>query len=618
MKKSKLLGLLVVASFALIGVILLAPHKAWAATFTVDSTADDADSSAGDGNCDNGSGACTLRAAIEETNALSGADTANFNISGGGVHTFAPASGYPTITDQLFIDGTTQSGASCGTLVPTTLPATNTPHTLLIEIRGDSIVSGNSQIFYFQGAGSNNSHVQGLVINRAPDTTQAFYVENTDNFTGNCNYIGTDPTGTTAQPGSNPGAGFMLYNSNNSTVSNNLMSGWNVGFSFFSGGSVSIDHNLIGTNASGTGALPNYTGMVVSSNGDTGTIYQNIVSGNTNVGIGLGISMRVENSYIGVNIAGNPLGNGNDGIMIDQDVTNSVIGESSTHNVISANGGHGIHYVRRNQCSGTVIMTKVVGNYIGTNTSGSVASGYGNQRSGINIHENNESCGGSVYKHVIGGDAAGEPNVIAGNTDDGVRVYSVPWQQCDDGEGGFYRCSGTDVFSASVLQNKIYQNGGMSINLATDSDNDGEADQDLEKNAQNMFNIDYPAGYANNYLNAPTINSASHTGSSLTVNYSYQAQNVADSGVGLTTEDRVGYRLDFYANGGKDHIGSFIVNGSESNANHTFTTSLPITSSTPISATATILWRVIQHSDDTCNSERTGNGPPYEFTGGCN
>lgn len=603
--------------FAVTGVLLFAPQKAFAATFTVDSTADDADSSAGDGNCDNGSGDCTLRAAIEEANALSGADTVNFNIAGAGVHTFAPTAGYPTISDQLFIDGTSQSGASCGTLVPTTLPATNTPHTLLIEVRGDGIVSGNTQIFYFQGANANNSHVQGLVINRAPDSTQAFYVENTDNFVANCNYIGTNPTGTTAQPGVNPGAGLMFYNSSNSSASNNLLSGWNVGLSFFAGGSASLDHNLIGTNASGTGALPNYTGTVVSSNGNAGTVYQNIVSGNTNVGIALGYSMHVENSYIGVNIAGNPLGNGNDGVMLDQEATDSVIGATGTHNVISANGGHGIHYVRRNQCSNTVAVTKVIGNYIGTNTSGNVASGYGNHGSGINIHENNESCGGSVYKHVIGGDAAGEPNVIAGNTDDGIRVYSVPWDQCDDGDGGFFRCNGTDVFSASVLQNKIYQNGGMIINLASDSQNSGDADQDLGKNAQNMFNIDYPAGYANNYLNSPTINSASYIGNSLTVNYSYQAQAVADSGIPLGPDDRVGYRLDFYANGGKDHIGSFIVNGSESNANHTFTTSLPITSSTPISATATVLWRVIQHSDDSCSAERTGNGPPYEFTGGC-
>ncbi len=45
-----------------------------AANFTVDSTTDASDANAGDGMCDDGSGNCTLRAAIEEANALAGAD----------------------------------------------------------------------------------------------------------------------------------------------------------------------------------------------------------------------------------------------------------------------------------------------------------------------------------------------------------------------------------------------------------------------------------------------------------------------------------------------------------------------------------------------------------------
>src|SRR5262245_7637250 len=41
----------------------------------VTSTADEPDESPGDGRCRTASGACTLRAAIQETNALVGADT---------------------------------------------------------------------------------------------------------------------------------------------------------------------------------------------------------------------------------------------------------------------------------------------------------------------------------------------------------------------------------------------------------------------------------------------------------------------------------------------------------------------------------------------------------------
>lgn len=48
---------------------------AHAATFTVNSTADAVDAALGDGVCATAGGQCTLRAAIQEANALAGADT---------------------------------------------------------------------------------------------------------------------------------------------------------------------------------------------------------------------------------------------------------------------------------------------------------------------------------------------------------------------------------------------------------------------------------------------------------------------------------------------------------------------------------------------------------------
>ena len=60
----------VVATFALPGAL-----AAQGQTFVVTSTADETDRSPGDGNCAAASGDCTLRAAIMESNALSGRDT---------------------------------------------------------------------------------------------------------------------------------------------------------------------------------------------------------------------------------------------------------------------------------------------------------------------------------------------------------------------------------------------------------------------------------------------------------------------------------------------------------------------------------------------------------------
>jgi len=82
---------LMVVATLLAACLMLAAQPAHASTtFTVNSTADDADGSPLDGACDvsrETDGVCTLRAAIQQANATSGADTINFNIPGTGVQT---------------------------------------------------------------------------------------------------------------------------------------------------------------------------------------------------------------------------------------------------------------------------------------------------------------------------------------------------------------------------------------------------------------------------------------------------------------------------------------------------------------------------------------------------
>jgi len=92
--------------------VLVAAGSARAATtFTVNSTADLADKSSSDNLCDTGrfvlgvGAECTLRAAIQQANAASGADTINFGIPGSGVKTIAPNSGLPGTTEAVTING---------------------------------------------------------------------------------------------------------------------------------------------------------------------------------------------------------------------------------------------------------------------------------------------------------------------------------------------------------------------------------------------------------------------------------------------------------------------------------------------------------------------------------
>lgn len=64
-------------SLASILLMLASAPIASAATFTVNSSDDFSDANPGDGACATGTGNCTLRAAIEESNALPGSDTVN-------------------------------------------------------------------------------------------------------------------------------------------------------------------------------------------------------------------------------------------------------------------------------------------------------------------------------------------------------------------------------------------------------------------------------------------------------------------------------------------------------------------------------------------------------------
>lgn len=75
MIRSASLRQLSVVLVLLVASTIVAAPPAAAATLTVNSTADAVDADPGDGTCATAAGACTLRAAVDEANALSGADT---------------------------------------------------------------------------------------------------------------------------------------------------------------------------------------------------------------------------------------------------------------------------------------------------------------------------------------------------------------------------------------------------------------------------------------------------------------------------------------------------------------------------------------------------------------
>lgn len=606
--------LLGIATFV-IGLLLFA-GSAHAATFTVNTTDDGNDASPGDGICEVniGSGDCGIRALIEEANALGGADVGNFSIPGAGVQTFTPGSAYPNIVDQLTIDGSTQPGAICGTLVPASLPAvSNTPHTLLIEIDGTNI--GFNSSLRLDSISASNSVVRGLVLNRAASGSAIVVDNGATDITIECNYAGTNPNGVTAS--ANYYGLTVVNDAQRVTVQNNLFSG-NTGYGIDVGRSTqhTIRNNLVGTASDGVTQLGNgQLGMQIFNDGQdtSGTIVtHNIFSGNGDSGAQISSAGNwvVQDNYFGLTISGNPLGNAAYGF-VAYGTYNFELGGSGTNqrNYLAANGAGGMHIYRDCSASANTINGTVYNNYIGTNISGNIQAGYGNQGPGIEVNEFYGGCV-SVYKILIGGDNAGEANIIAGNTEQGLLIHQSIF---------------SDVFSITNLVNSVFGNGQFGIDIASDSDGDnGIADIDLGPNPINNNPITYPTnGFANNYLNYPTLNSVSSTGNQLTVNYNFQANHVPDSFPQLLSSNLVGYRLDFYLNDagqdgayaghsqGKTHIGSFIVNGSETNATHTFTSPVTPTAGQVITGTATVLWQII----GVCDGTQQGDGPPYQYCG---
>jgi hypothetical protein len=267
--------------------ITLASGIANATTFTVTNTTD--------------SGPGSLRQAITDANTTAGADTINFNIPAStdpgcnatnGVCRISPATGLPSITEAVTIDGYSQSGASPNTL------ATGNNARLKIVLRGKYDDFNQSGLTI---TGS-NSVVKGLIINRW--SSNGVFVDNFDNTTGASgnrikgNFIGTDYKGTIDR-GNRFNGVFILQAANNVV-----------------GGTSPSARNLISGN---DGA-----GVFVSNSGASGN--------------------RIKGNFIGTDASGSqPLGNSSDGVAISEAANNVVGGTSpSARNLISRNGLTGV------------------------------------------------------------------------------------------------------------------------------------------------------------------------------------------------------------------------------------------------------------------------------------
>ena len=176
----------------------------------------------------------------------------------------------------------------------------------------------------------------------------------------------------------------------------------------------------------------------------------NVISGNTQNGINItgSDSVTVEGNIIGLTAAGTAaLGNDGSGVYIESE-SNTIGGSTaSAGNIISGNGDDGIRIDGNiNPANNNTIKF----NYIGTNITGDAA--LANTESGIDI------SGGNITGTVIGGDLEG--NVISGNTGDGISIFGTA-------------STGTTIYGNTIGlatdQNAALGNGGDGIDVQGDS-----------------------------------------------------------------------------------------------------------------------------------------------------
>jgi uncharacterized repeat protein (TIGR01451 family) len=223
-----------------------------------------------------------------------------------------------------------------------------------------------------------------------------------------------------------------------------------------------IAGNYIGTDVSGNADLGNGSHGVLIFNAGANTVggtaagAGNVISANL-----FGMSVHgtsgtiIQGNIFGLNAAGTAdLGNDTHGVHVSTNATGTIVGgaEPGAGNVVSGNL-HG--FILADGSSGT----QVLGNYIGTDASGSGL--FPNDGPGITIVNSSDN--------IIGGTEPGARNVIAANRGPGVEVIAP-------------------ALGNTIVGNRLFSNGGLGIDLGSDGITTNDAG-DGDTGANNLQNF---------------------------------------------------------------------------------------------------------------------------------
>ncbi|MEO8458276.1 MAG: CSLREA domain-containing protein [Chloroflexota bacterium] len=369
--------------------------------FTVDTTAD---------NDTNSDPTCSLREAIKASNM-----GANYNGCVGQSNPgtdddriqFALGPGNPTINVAANLDAI---------VTPVVIDGATGGATRVVLHGPGQGEKGSGLVIYF---GANGSRVLNLVINNFEVDGNPLLIY-ADNVRVAGNFIGTNADGTSAVPNRHglrvEGDNARIGGTHGLTVTEactgdcNLLSGnQQSGLDLAVGTGIVVEGNFIGTDVTGTNAIPNGDGVATQSVGAyIGTIGAgNLISGNL-TGITVAAKTYIQGNLIGTDAAGTAAVPNETGIYMGSLSDQSVVGPGGAGNIISGNLTNGI--ATRGSSSITI-----AGNRIGTDINGT--DPLPNGEVGVLLE--------STQFSLIGGTGLEQANVIAFNGREGIRVSDV-------------------------------------------------------------------------------------------------------------------------------------------------------------------------------------------------
>jgi parallel beta-helix repeat protein len=373
--------------------------KTYATVYTVTNTSD------------NGTG--SLREAINNVATYPGSHSVVFNIptsdpnynSSTGVWKITLSSQLLQIYNKsnISIDGTTQ----------TTNQGNTNPLGPEIMLDGNGIVDYG---FYIMN--SSGITIKGFIIGNFRYGIQVFGPNSKNNIIcGNylgTNYSATDSVGNYIGVEVFGGANHNTIGGLN-TEDRNIASGnGHIGIRIFDASYNTVINNYVGTDRTGNLPLGNYDGISIEGTskhntiGSTNPSGRNLVSGNYAYGIpifGAGCDSNVFiGNYMGTNISGTAGIPNTYGFLFDDGARYNIVGGNSDaeRNIISGNSGYGAFLYNLGTSDNYVI-----GNYIGTDPTGTFAVPNGN---GMVID-------GAAKNHIV------DKNVISGNLQQGIAIH---------------------------------------------------------------------------------------------------------------------------------------------------------------------------------------------------